>query len=302
MNLTSILFLELLKGLRWIHWVLAIVSILLSAAFITLFERKILGLTQNRLSPNKTIFKGILQPLLDALKLLTKPTVALNHFRASIYKLSTILAFIITLFLWYALPFRAWLETNFQVLWLLTLFGLGTYALLIRGWSSYSKYRLIGGWRRLSQAISYEVVLALLIMLPYLLNLTLNWNPLFNSQPTIFILIIWGLVLLIERQRAPFDLAEGESELVSGFNTEYGRLYFTLLFLREYGSILSLSLLSSLIWNGWSCLTIVWFSWWMFIRTCYPRVRYDKLIRLLWLIILPALIVLWVIFINLTLV
>lgn len=268
------------------------ICILLGVAFITLHERKILGLTQNRLGPNKTIFKGLLQPLLDALKLLTKPMVYLNHYSKWLYLASSYLAFLVRLMFWVSLPLNMFEETMYLVLWLLLLFGLGTYSLLLAGWSSNSKYSLVGGWRRLSQAISYEVILALLILLPFLMNTRLNVAPYFIF-PLWFLIPFWILVILTETQRAPFDLREGERELVSGFNTEYRGVLFVFIFLGEYGRILALRNISSLIWFNWKLDVFIWFRIWIWIRTCFPRVRYDKIMIMFWKILLPVLIFLW---------
>lgn len=285
--------------IRWIEWVLVIVIILLRVAFITLYERKILGLTQTRLGPNKTIFKGLLQPLLDALKLLTKPITILIHYFKRFYIIRAFLAFLVSLMFWVCLPINAFKESEYLVIWLLLLFGLGTYRFLLAGWRSNSKYSLIGGWRRLSQAVSYEVILALLVLLPFLLNASVSIHPMFNF--TLWGLIwVWILVMLAERQRAPFDLTEGERELVSGFNTEYGGVLFTFLFLGEYGRIMALRNISSYIWSGWNSRVFIWFTVWMWIRTCFPRVRYDKIMSLFWKIVLPFLIILWLLILGLS--
>lgn len=266
-------------------------------AFITLYERKILGLTQNRLGPNKTVYKGILQPLLDALKLLSKPSVILSHNYSLYYHVSAMLAFLIRLMFWISLPLLILQESKFLVLWLLLLFGLGTYRLLLAGWRSSSKFRIIGGWRRLRQAISYEVILAFIVLALFLLNSTLRKSTYFFF-PILFFSLLWLVVILTETQRAPFDLTEGERELVSGFNTEYRGTLFTFLFLGEYGRILALRALSSYLWWDWSIRILIWFRLWMWIRTCYPRIRYDKLINFFWKLALPILIIIWLGFLR----
>jgi len=245
------------------------------------------------------VFKGILQPLIDALKLLRKPFIELYHFNKILYLLRAFLTFLIRLFLWMGLPLKRFEENEYLILWILFLFGLGTYRILIAGWRSTSKFRLFGGWRRLRQAISYEVVLALLIILPFLLNLNLTNNKFRNFFIWGF-LLIWIVIMLAETQRAPLDLSEGERELVSGFNTEYGRLLFTFLFLGEYGRILALRSISSLIWNHWHIDVILWFTIWIWLRTCFPRVRYDKIMRFFWKNLLPILIFLWGLFLGLS--
>jgi len=283
--------------ISWIEWVLVVVRILLRVAFITLYERKILGLTQNRLGPNKTVFKGLLQPLLDALKLLSKPSVILSHNYSLYYHISAMLAFIIRLLFWISLPLLILQESKFLVLWLLLLFGLGTYSLLLAGWRSSSKFRIIGGWRRLRQAISYEVILAFIVLALFLLNSSLRKSYYFFF-PILFFSLLWLVVMLTETQRAPFDLTEGERELVSGFNTEYRGTLFTFLFLGEYGRILALRGVSSYLWWNWRIRILIWFRLWMWIRTCYPRIRYDKLINFFWKLALPILVIIWLGFLR----
>jgi len=270
------------------------VSYLLAVAFLTLTERKLLSLSQSRLGPNKSSIFGLLQPVLDGIKLFLKSGTALEQVHKFIYIMSSYLTLSVMLLLIIAVPFRENRIFEYQGLWLLVILGLGTHLILMCGWSSISKYSIIGRVRSLSQAISYEVVFSLLLLLPFLLNRTLSWET--GRQSIILILLIWVLVILMELQRAPFDLAEGERELVSGFNTEYSSLLFTYLFLREYGNLLFSSLWRNLFWQGFNFMVLIWFTILIIIRSCYPRVRFDIIISTSWLILLPLALLVWFIF------
>jgi len=205
------------------------------------------------------------------------------------------LAFLVSLIFWLRLPIAGPLkETEFIILWFLFLFGVGTYITLLAGWSSFSKFSLIGGWRSLRQAISYEVALALIVFLPFLINTSFNVSW-FRDTYIWALRVLWLLIILTETQRAPFDLREGERELVSGFNTEYNGLLFTFLFLGEYGTILALSNISSLVWRGWKIDIFFWFTLWIWLRTCFARIRYDKIMNIFWKNILPILILFWLV-------
>lgn len=267
------------------------VSYLLAVAFLTLTERKLLSLSQSRLGPNKSSVFGLLQPVLDGIKLFLKSRTSLEQVHKLIYIIRSYLTLSIMLLLIMALPLRENRIFEYQGLWLLVILGLGTHLILMCGWSSISKYRMIGRVRSLSQAISYEVVFSLLLLLPFLLNKALNWET--SRQSIILLLLVWVLVILIELQRAPFDLAEGERELVSGFNTEYSSLLFTYLFLREYGNLLFSSLWRNLFWQGFNFMVLVWFTILIIIRSCYPRVRFDIIIITSWLILLPLVLLVW---------
>lgn len=279
-----------------------ILVVLINVAFITLLERKILGYSQLRLGPNKVSYAGIIQPLADAIKLLInqyKSTLASNY---RLFIISPTLALILVLILWNFIPVREnSQESSFTLILLIALIRFSVYPLLISGWSSNRKYALLGRVRAVAQSISYEINLAL-IFLFFIVGINnfrlikLRVNKLILQAIFIFpiIFIFWLISCLAETNRAPFDFAEGESELVSGFNIEYGSGGFMLLFLAEYARIYFFSILtiifivslpiSSFLGNFLSSLIIFF---WVWRRRTLPRYRYDLLIRLAWKSILP---------------
>jgi len=290
-NLKQLIILKCLE--LYSAWIMTILLILLAIAFVTLLERKLLGLTQNRLSPNKVSIFGLLQAVLDGIKLFFKPLLQLEQHQYGVYNLMAYLSLSITLLLYLTIPYVSHPNAEYQVLWILAILGLITHLILLRGWASNSKYALLGRIRSLAQAVSYEVVLTLLLLLPFLLNNVFTWQRSRCSATILF--LSWTTIFLIESQRAPFDLAEGESELVRGFNVEYAGLLFVYFFLAEYGNLILLALVRTIIWNGLRVLVLIWIVVWLIIRTCFPRIRFDQLISLTWLILLPFILWSWVI-------
>jgi NADH:ubiquinone oxidoreductase subunit H len=286
--------------LNLIQFFIITISVLISVAFFTLFERKILGLIQLRKAPSKVGVIGIFQPFADAIKLFSKDKRSpklrnfLTYFYSPIYILVLRLLFFLnkTAF-WGYIFFK-------EVLALILLFSLGVYRTLIPGWSSNSKYSLIGGYRRIAQSLSYEVVLGLRF---FLLRLTLaslslytikNYN-LFLSFVPLFVFLFFSLI--IEINRRPFDLSECESELVSGFNVEYGGLEFSLIFLGENLIIIFSSYLISLFFKNFQFFIFIRFIFLIvWIRGRYPRIRFDKMIIICWVILLPLCInfIIWI--------
>ena len=265
--------------------------ILLSIAWYTLLERKTLGHTQLRIGPNKIRWIGHLQPILDGLKLILKE----NHIPYNkillIYKFSPATAFVLILILWAPLnltPF--FFSFQYACLFILVQIGLIGYTILFRGWGSTSKFASLGSIRIGSQSLSYEIILIFLFLPSFILSNSLSilifyWKTVLLLIP---LLLLWLITILAECNRAPFDFSEGESELISGFNIEYRRVNFTLLFLSEYGSILAFSWITSTLFNAQTWLTfLIVFSFFLFIRTSLPRYRYDMLMQLCWMTILP---------------
>lgn len=285
-------------------FIITIISALVAIAFFTLLERKILGYIQLRKGPNKVGIAGIPQPFADALKLfakeLNKPTLA----NIIPFIIMPILGLFLALILWITYPFSALFFLKWSILFFLAVSRLNVYTTLLRGWASNSKYSLLGALRRIAQTISYEVRIALTVLSPLLFISTLRINELANGQisPLICLIwplgIVWFITTLAETNRTPFDLAEGESELVSGFNTEYRSGTFALIFIAEYLNIIAIRIITasvfllfspiSLIQDMWlsisTCIISVIFLW---TRGSYPRMRYDKLIDLTWKQFLP---------------
>jgi len=286
-----------------VNYLILIICVLVSVAFVTLLERKILGYIQIRKGPNKVGFMGLLQPFADAVKLFTKeqtlPTI--SNFLA--YYLSPVFSLFVALIVWLVMPYELGLiNFNIRVLFFLCCTRLGVYTTIRAGWSSNSKYSLLGRLRAVAQTISYEVSLAL-VLLSFIFLVGGFDLCLFNEyQRDVWLLfftfplaLVWFASCLAETNRTPFDFAEGESELVSGFNTEYRRGGFALIFIAEYARILFISILFALIFLGGNLLSgsyyvklvMVAFAF-VWVRGTLPRFRYDKLIYLAWKRFLPV--------------
>lgn len=269
---------------------------------MTLLERKVLGYIQIRKGPNKVGFIGILQPFSDAIKLFTKEQTYPNFSNYLRYYFSPILRFILSLIIWLLIPYYFnMIRFNLGVLFFLCCTRIGVYTVIVAGWSSNSNYALLGGLRAVAQTISYEVRLALILISRIVMIMDFNLLMFFLYQNYIwFIFLMFPLRLcwirsrLAETNRTPFDFAEGERELVSGFNIEYRRGGFALIFLAEYSRILFIRLLFVLIYIGGFRLRIIFYLKLVFIsflfiwvRGTLPRYRYDKLIYLAWKRYLP---------------
>nr|YP_010384331.1 NADH dehydrogenase subunit 1 [Mesacturoides brevisquamatus]UGW52212.1 NADH dehydrogenase subunit 1 [Mesacturoides brevisquamatus] len=286
-----------------INYIILMICVLVSVAFFTLLERKVLGYIQIRKGPNKLGFIGILQPFADAVKLFTKEQAlpVMSNFLP--YYLSPIFSLFISLVVWLVIPYETGLM-NFSLgsLFFLCCTSLGVYTLMGAGWSSNSKYALLGSIRAVSQTISYEVSLALILLSFIFLVGGFNLSLFSNYQSECWLMVltlplagVWFVSCLAETNRTPFDFAEGESELVSGFNVEYSGGGFALIFLAEYSSILFMSALFVILFMGCSpsslsfCLKLVFivFSF-IWVRGTLPRFRYDKLMYLSWKSFLPV--------------
>nr|QGI24693.1 NADH dehydrogenase subunit 1 [Spodoptera frugiperda]QHN56519.1 NADH dehydrogenase subunit 1 [Spodoptera frugiperda]QHN56532.1 NADH dehydrogenase subunit 1 [Spodoptera frugiperda]QHN56545.1 NADH dehydrogenase subunit 1 [Spodoptera frugiperda]QHN56558.1 NADH dehydrogenase subunit 1 [Spodoptera frugiperda] len=279
-----------------------IIGILVGVAYLTLLERKVLGYIQIRKGPNKVGFMGILQPFSDAIKLFTKEQTYPNFSNYLSYYFSPILSFILSLMIWLLIPYYFnMISFNLGILFFLCCTSLGVYTVMVAGWSSNSNYALLGGLRAVAQTISYEVSLALILMSSIVMIMDFNLMMFFVYQNYVWFIILmfplslcWMSSSLAETNRTPFDFAEGESELVSGFNIEYSSGGFALIFLAEYSSILFMSLLFILMYMGGFSLSIIFYLKLVFIsflfiwvRGTLPRYRYDKLMYLAWKSYLP---------------
>nr|WKU83869.1 NADH dehydrogenase subunit 1 [Chalcosyrphus chalybeus] len=279
-----------------------IICVLISVAFLTLLERKVLGYIQIRKGPNKVGLMGIPQPFCDAIKLFTKEQTYPLLSNYIFYYFSPVFSLFLSLLLWMCMPFFVKLFSfNLGLLFFMCCTSLGVYTIMIAGWSSNSNYALLGGLRSVAQTISYEVSLALILLsFVFLIN---NYNMLnfyYYQQYLWFFFMLyplaftWMIISLAETNRTPFDFAEGESELVSGFNVEYSSGGFALIFLSEYASILFMSMLFSLFFLGGDVFSFFFYLKLMFIsfifiwvRGTLPRFRYDKLMYLAWKVFLP---------------
>nr|CAH59890.1 NADH dehydrogenase subunit 1 [Zygaena niphona niphona] len=281
---------------------LLILGVLIGVAFLTLLERKVLGYIQIRKGPNKVGFMGILQPFSDAIKLFTKEQTYPMFSNYMSYYFSPIVSFVLSLMIWLLIPYYFnMISFNLGMLYFFCCTSLGVYSVMIAGWSSNSNYALLGGLRSVAQTISYEVSLVLIMMSSIIFVMDFNLM-MFNEYQSIiwfFFLMIplslcWFSSSLAETNRTPFDFAEGESELVSGFNVEYSSGGFALIFMAEYSSILFMSMFFCLLYLGgynlglifYLKLTLISFMF-IWVRGTLPRYRYDKLMYLAWKSYLP---------------
>nr|QHR80297.1 NADH dehydrogenase 1 [Cycloramphus boraceiensis] len=285
-----------------------IIPILLAVAFLTLIERKVLGYMQHRKGPNVVGPTGLLQPIADGVKLFIKEPLRPATSSQTLFLLTPTLALTLAMIIWTPLPMPSPLSNmNLSILFILALSSLTVYSILGSGWASNSKYALIGALRAVAQTISYEVTLALILLCAILIsgnfnlqNFSITQEPMWLIFPIWPLAMMWFISTLAETNRAPFDLTEGESELVSGFNVEYAGGPFALFFLSEYANILMMNTISAIIFMGSSTnshLYIMTFyimikaaslsMVFLWIRASYPRFRYDQLMHLMWKNFLP---------------
>lgn len=287
----------------YIRRLLLIICVIVSVAFLTLLERKVLGYIQIRKGPNKVGYFGILQPFCDAIKLFTKEQILPFLSNRIVYYFSPIFSLFLSLFIWLCAPYLVKLYSfNLGVLFFFCCISFGVYIIILAGWSSNSVYALLGSLRSIAQTISYEVALVLILMSVLFIigSFNLFYFDLYQQYIWFLVLffpigLIWIISSLAETNRTPFDFAEGESELVSGFNVEYGAGGFALIFLAEYARILFISLLFSLLFLGSSVNSFFFFLklnfiafLFIWVRGALPRYRYDKLINIAWKRYLPS--------------
>nr|WGM81302.1 NADH dehydrogenase subunit 1 [Margaritifera falcata] len=264
--------------------------ILLAVAFFTLLERKMLGYFQIRKGPNKVGIMGLPQPLADALKLFVKEWVTPVSSNLLPFILTPSLMLILALSLWQLFPsFKLSFQMTLGMFLFLCISSLSVYTTLMAGWASNSKYALLGAIRAMAQTISYEVTMTLIIIFYLMLKSQMDMVSIRQTNltlPTALLLIplavMWMTVILAETNRAPFDFAEGESELVSGFNIEYGGAGFAFLFMAEYSNILMMSLFSASMLTGHLIISAPIAIMFLWARATLPRYRYDLLMNMAW--------------------
>ena len=302
---------------------LIIVPLLLFIAYLTYFERKVIGAMQLRKGPNVVGPFGLLQPIADGIKLLTKETIFPDNSSKFLFILSPVLTFALALLAWAVIPvdYKIVLsDINVGLMYIFAISSLGIYGIIVAGWSSNSRYAFLGSLRSAAQMISYEVSIGLIIISVLLSAGSLNLTDIVMSQKNLWYIIphfpmfvIFFISTLAETNRAPFDLPEAESELVAGYNVEYSSMSFGLFFLGEYGNMILMSSMSTILFLGgwlppfesqyfdyipgylWFLMKVVLLLFiFLWVRATLPRYRYDQLMTLGWKLFLP-LSLLWII-------
>jgi NADH-quinone oxidoreductase subunit H len=293
-----------------------IIPLLISVAYFTLAERKIMGSIQRRKGPNVIGWFGLLQPLADGLKLFAKETILPSNSDLIVFVYAPMITFILSLIGWAVIPFgEGSVGSDFQIgiLYLFAISSLGVYGIITSGWSSNSKYAFLGALRSAAQMVSYEVSIGFIIICVVLIVGSFNITEIVLAQKSIWfciplfpVFVMFFISALAETNRHPFDLPEAEAELVSGYNVEYSAMGFALFFLGEYANMLLMSSLTTvLFFGGWLPLfDIAIFNWipsfvWFGLKVCFfvvffilfrailPRYRYDQLMTLGWKVFLP---------------
>jgi len=293
-----------------------VVPLLISVAYFTIAERKLMGSIQRRRGPNVIGFLGLLQPLADGLKLFVKETVFPSNSNLYVFLLSPLLSFILSLIGWSVIPLSENVvlsDINLGILYLFAISSLSVYGIIMAGWSGNSKYPFLGSLRSAAQMISYEVSIGFIIVNVCVCTGSFNLHLIVNSQAKIWYIIplfpmfiLFYISMLAETNRHPFDLPEAEAELVSGYNVEYSAMTFALFFLGEYANMLLMSAFSSILFlGGWLPVLNIfpftifpgsfWFSIKLLIGVCFfiltraalPRYRYDQLMHIGWKSFLP---------------
>ena len=293
-----------------------LVPVLISVAYLTWAERKVLALMQQRKGPNVVGPFGMLQPFADAIKMLMKETIIPSGASRYLFLGAPMLTFILAMIAWAVIPVNdgwAIADINVGILYLFAVSSLGVYGIIIAGWASNSKYAFLGALRSAAQMVSYEVSIGFVIVTVLMCVGSLNLTEIVRAQQNVWfciplfpMFVIFFISALAETNRAPFDLPEGESELVAGFFVEYSSMSFALFFLGEYANMILMSALTTILFlGGWyPPMDIAPFNWlpgplwfalkvaivlfcFIWVRATFPRYRYDQLMRLGWKIFLP---------------
>ena len=293
-----------------------LVPVLVSVAYLTLAERKVMAAMQMRQGPNRVGAFGLLQPFADALKMLMKETIIPTGASRLLFLMAPLLTMTLAMIAWAVIPVNdGWAIANINVgvLYLFAISSLGVYGIIIAGWASNSKYAFLGAMRSAAQMVSYEVSMGFVMVTVLLCAGSLNLTDIVRAQEHVFfavplfpMFVVFFISTLAETNRAPFDLPEGESEIVGGFHVEYGAMTFGLFFLGEYANMILMSAMTTILFlGGWLspipfapftwvpgpvwfiakiCLVLFMFVW---VRATFPRFRYDQLMRLGWKVFLP---------------
>ena len=302
-----------------------VVPLMLGVAYLTYAERKIIGWMQVRIGPNRVGFQGLLQPIADAVKLLMKEIIIPSGASRGLFILGPILAIAPALAAWAVIPFTDSLvlaNINAGLLYVMAITSMGVYGVIIAGWASNSKYAFLGAMRSAAQIVSYEIAMGFALVGVLMAAQSLNLTDIVHGQagglhhwyiwPLFPLFIVYLIAGVAETNRAPFDVAEGESEIVAGFHVEYSGMAFAVFFLAEYANMILVAALATLMFlGGW--LSPVTFLpdgivWWLlktgfvlflflWFRATFPRYRYDQIMRLGWKVFIPITLV-WIVFVG----
>ena len=330
-------YLQNLLGVAWLPiWtvvkiLIIVVPIMLTVAYLTLAERKVIGYMQVRIGPNRVGYFGLLQPLADGLKLLLKEIIIPSGSNKFLFVIAPVLALTPSLAAWAVIPFADGMvlaDINAGLLYILAMTSLGVYGIIIAGWASNSKYAFIGSLRSAAQIVSYEIPMGFALVCVLMVSQSMNLGDIVLGQKSSSGLFGWYFIPLFpmfvvyfisgvaETNRAPFDMAEGESEIVAGFHVEYSGMAFALFFLAEYANMILIAILTAIMFlGGWlppfdiapfnllpeifwllakTSFVLFLFLWF---RATFPRYRYDQLMRLGWKVFIPLTLV-WVVVIG----
>lgn len=310
------------------------IGVILCVAFSTYFERKVIGSMQSRIGPNRVGPKGLLQPFADVIKLLIKEVIVPSQSSKFIFVIAPLLSLTPALVAWAVIPMNNWFviaDINAGLLYVLALTSVGVYGVILAGWATNSKYALLGAMRSAAQIVAYEIAMGFALVGVLMAAGSLNIGDIVTSQaggasnwfilPLFPLFVVYWIAGVAETNRAPFDVAEGESEIVAGFHVEYSGVAFALFFLAEYANMILISTLTAVFFlggwaspfEGWTFLNDVsWLAWltagglpWLFLKMCifmytffwlratFPRYRYDQIMRLGWKVFIPVTII-WI--------
>ena len=321
---------QLINQIVWpvIHILCIVLPLVIAVAMFVYWERKVIGWMHVRMGPNKVGPLGLLQAFADVVKLLLKEVILPSKANRALYYLAPLLALIPALAAWAVIPFGAKVvlsNANAGLLYLLAMTSLGVYGIILAGWASNSRYALLGAMRSAAQVISYELAMGLCLVCVLVLAGSLNLTDIVNAQaggkgilgwfmwPLLPVFVVYFISGVAETNRAPFDVVEGESEIVAGFHVEYSGSAFALFFLAEYANMILVSFLASILFMGgwlspfpesWGFIGHGGFLWlfvkafafaflFLWFRATFPRYRYDQIMRLGWKVFIPIAIV-WV--------
>lgn len=328
---------EQILTLLWIvlKIIFILVPLLVTVLYITMAERKVIGYMQGRIGPNRVGMRGIFQPIADAVKLLHKEVILPSASNRYLFVIAPMLSITPALAAWSVIPFaQGWVLANVNagILYLFAMTSLGVYGILVAGWASNSKYAFFGCLRSCAQVISYEIALGFALVGVLLTTNTMNLSSIIEKQaggiwhwywlPLLPLFVVYWISGVAETNRAPFDTAEGESEIVAGFHVEYSGMAFAIFFLAEYANMILVSATASVIFLGgylspfqgipgleqifswvpgiiWFVMKIAAFMFLYFwMRATFPRYRYDQLMHLGWKVLIPVTLV-WLVLVAL---